>query len=156
MDVFVQETNEDGKPENNPQVYAPKWSGTYSFSYPIKKWATYFDLTGTFTGPMRLPVFPNDFRPEYSPWYSLLNLQVTKKFNHIELYVSGKNLLNFIPDNPILHPDDPFDRPGGRYWLANGDPNPVTNPNGFTFDPSYNYAPMQGFRLLFGCRISIH
>jgi outer membrane receptor for ferrienterochelin and colicins len=156
MDVFVKEENEEGIMEKNPQIYAPKWSGTYSISYPIKKWATYIDLTGTFTGPMRLPVFPNDFRPEFSPWYSLLNLQVTKRFNHIELYVSGKNLLNFIPANPILHPDDPFDRPGGKYWLADGTPNPVTNPNGFSFDPTYNYAPMQGIRLLIGCRIAIH
>jgi outer membrane receptor for ferrienterochelin and colicins len=126
------------------------------FHIPIKKWATYIDLTGTFTGPMRLPVFPNDFRPEFSPWYSLLNLQVTKRFNHVELYVSGKNLLNFVPADPILHPDDPFDRPGGRYWLADGTPNPVTNPNGFSFDPTYNYAPMQGIRLLIGCRVAIH
>jgi outer membrane receptor for ferrienterochelin and colicins len=37
MDVFVAEENEDGIMEKNPQVYAPKWSGTYSFSYPNKK-----------------------------------------------------------------------------------------------------------------------
>jgi len=156
MDVFVREENEEGNREKVPQVYAPKWSGTYSFSYPIKKWNTNIDLTGTFTGPMRLPVFPNDFRPGYSPWFTLLNLQVTKRFNHTELYVSGKNLLNYLPRNPILHPDDPFDKPGGRYWLTDGTPNPVTNPHGFSFDPTYNYAPMQGIRLLVGCRISIH
>jgi outer membrane receptor for ferrienterochelin and colicins len=106
---------------------------------------------------MRLPVFPEDFRPENSPWYTLLNLQATRRFGgNVEVYVSGKNLLNFLPRNPILHPDDPFDRPGGRYWLADGNPNPVTNPNGFTFDPTYNYAPMQGFRLMLGVRLHMH
>jgi outer membrane receptor for ferrienterochelin and colicins len=157
MDVYVRETDDDGKMVKNRQVYAPEWSGTYLLSVPVKKWSATFDLTGTFTGPMRLPVFPNDFRPEYSPWYTLLNLQATKRFGrHVEIYVSGKNLLNFLPRNPILHPDDPFDRPGGRYWLADGSPNPVTNPNGFTFDPSYNYAPMQGFRLMLGVRLHMH
>ncbi|HSK13022.1 MAG TPA: TonB-dependent receptor, partial [Phnomibacter sp.] len=154
MDVFANERNENGVKEKTPQIYAPKWSGTYSISYPIKKWNTSLDLTGTFSGPMRLPVFPNDFRPEYSPWYTLLNLQVTKRFNHVEFYLSGKNLLNFLPRNPILHPDDPFDTPGGKYWLANGNPNPLTNPNGYSFDPSYNYAPMQGMRILLGFRVS--
>jgi len=70
--------------------------------------------------------------------------------------LSAKNLLNFIPKNPILHPDDPFDRPGGKYWQHDGSPNQVTNPNGFTFDPSYNYAPMQGLRVLIGVRFSLH
>lgn len=157
MDVYVRQADENGKMVKTRQVYAPEWSGTYLLSVPVKKWSTTFDLTGTFTGPMRLPVFPNDFRPENSPWYTLLNLQATRRFGgHVEVYVSGKNLLNFLPRNPILHPDDPFDRPGGRYWLANGNPNPVTNPNGFTFDPTYNYAPMQGFRLMLGVRLHMH
>lgn len=157
MDVFVKEPDENGVIEKTEQVYTPKWSGTYSFAFPVKKWRTNFDLTGTFNGPMRLPVFPNDFRPAYSPWYSLLNFQATHKFSHdFEVYLSAKNLLNFIPQNPILHPDDPFDRPGGKYWQIDGTPNPITNPNGFTFDPSYNYAPMMGLRLLVGIRFSIH
>jgi outer membrane receptor for ferrienterochelin and colicins len=54
-----------------------------------------------------------------------------------------------------LHPDDPFDRPGGRYWNLDGSPNAVTNPNGFAFDPSYNYAPMQGIRLVVGLRYTL-
>jgi outer membrane receptor for ferrienterochelin and colicins len=155
MDVFIEEPGIDVAVKRTAQVYTPKWSGNYSFSIPVKKWNTNFDLTGTFNGPMRLPVFPNDFRPEYSPWYTLLNLQATYKFSHdFELYVSAKNLLNFIPRNPILHPDDPFNKPGGKYWQVNGAPNPITNPNGFSFDPTYNYVPMQGFRALVGIRFS--
>ncbi len=157
MDVYVQEPDANGQVQKQTQVYAPKWSGNYSFSVPIKKWKTNFDLTGTFTGPMRLPVFPNDFRSAYSPFYSLVNLQITHKFSHdFEIYLSAKNLLNFIPENPILHPDDPFDKPGGKYWQHDGTANPITNPNGYTFDPSYNYAPMQGLKVLLGVRFSIH
>lgn len=61
-------------------------------------------------------------------------------------------MFNFIPANPILHPDDPFDQRGGLYWNANGTPNAVTNPNAYSFDPSYNYAPMQGTKWLLGFR----
>ncbi len=157
MDVFTREPNEQGITEKMQQVYAPNWSGTYGISYSLKNAATSIDLTGRVMGPMRLPIFPNDFRPAYSPWYNLLNVQVTKRFKHdFEMYAMVKNLLNFIPRNPILHPDDPFDRPGGKYWNTDGTPNMVTNPNGFSFDPSYNYAPMQGIRLLVGARFSLH
>ena len=72
----------------------------------------------------------------------------------IETYLSVKNLLNFIPANPIQHAADPFNKPGGKYWNADGTANAITNPHGFTFDPSYNYAPMQGIKLMIGCRIS--
>jgi len=51
-----------------------------------------------------------------------------------------KNLLNFIPKDPILRPLDPFDR--------------EVDPMGYTFDAAYNYASMQGIRLFFGMRFS--
>ena len=44
-------------------------------------------VTGQWNGPMRLPVLPNDYRPEYSPWHCIANIQLTKKFNKgIEVY----------------------------------------------------------------------
>lgn len=152
MDVFA--VDEHIKTQ---QVYAPRWSGNYTLTYVLKKTGLSFDITGKWTGPMRLPTVPNDERPSYSPWYTLLNLQATKKWKHgIETYVSVKNVLNFIPANPILHPDDPFDKRGGKYWNADGTANAITNPNGYTFDPTYNYAPMQGIKLLVGCRINLN
>lgn len=151
MDVYAVENE-----IRTQQVYAPRWSGNYSLNYTWRSTGLSFDLTGKWNGPMRLPVVPNDFRPEYSPWYNLLNLQVTKKWKGgVETYLAGKNLLNFLPANPILHPDDPFDRPGGKYWNADGTPNATNNPYGFTFDPSYNYAPMQGIKLVVGFRYSL-
>jgi outer membrane receptor for ferrienterochelin and colicins len=84
-----------------------------------------------------------------------MNLQVTKTFKRVELYAGVKNLLNFVPDNPILHSDDPFNRPGGKYFDLNSNPRPDTNPNGYTFDPTYNYAAVQGAKVFTGIRWSL-
>jgi outer membrane receptor for ferrienterochelin and colicins len=93
---------------------------------------------------MRLPILPNDYRPEYSPLYAIANIQLTKKFSrNFEIYGGIKNLFNFVPKDPILRPYDPFDK--------NVD-DPVNNPNGYTFDPSYNFASMQGIRGFMGLR----
>jgi outer membrane receptor for ferrienterochelin and colicins len=92
---------------------------------------------------MHLPVVPNDYRPAISPLYTLMNFQVTKKFSdRLEVYTAVKNLLNFLPKDPILRPFDPFDK-----YLH------IDNPNGYTFDPSYNYAPVQGIKALLGVRM---
>lgn len=147
MDVFAKEKKLNGVMQKQQQLFAPHFSGNYSFSYTIPKWKLTIDLTGKVFGPQRLPVVPNDFRPEYSPWFTLANLQLTKRIGKkTELYSGIKNLLNFIPKNPILRPEDPFDK------RVN---DPLNNPYGYTFDPSYNYAPMMGSRLLLGVRLTI-
>lgn len=143
MDVFQR----DAEGEKTVQIRAPKWSGTCSANYTHAPSRLSFDLTGNWFGPQRLPVVPNDFRPEYSPWFALLNVQVSRKFkNGLELYGGIKNLLNFVPQNPILRPFDPFDRTVD---------DPVANPFGYTFDPSYNFAPMQGLRGFVGMRWAV-
>jgi outer membrane receptor for ferrienterochelin and colicins len=91
---------------------------------------------------MRLPILPNDFRPEYSPWFALQNIQFTKKIKtNLQVYAGIKNIFNFMPKNPIMRAFDPFDK------RVN-----IDNPNGYTFDPSYNYAPLQARRLIVGVR----
>jgi outer membrane receptor for ferrienterochelin and colicins len=45
-----------------------------------------------------------------------------------------------------MRPFDPFDKNVN---------DPVNNPYGYTFDPSYNYASMQGIRGFFGIRYSL-
>lgn len=155
MDVRNFEPDENGVLVWERQLQAPVFSGTFSAGYKLKRWKTSIDFTGKINGPMRLPVLPNDFRPEYSPAYALANVQLTQPIGQrFALYVAVKNLLNFFPDNPLIHADDPFDRLGGKYWLADGTANPVTNPNAYTFDPSYNYAPLQKRRLVWGIRLS--
>ncbi len=93
-------------------------------------------------GPMYLPVVPNDYRPERSPWFTLMNIQASKTFNNgFEIYGGLKNLLNFMPKDPLLRPFDPFDKNIT-----------VNNPYGYTFDTSYNYAPIQGIKGFLGMR----
>lgn len=144
MDVFKQEPNSDGNMERVQQIHAPRISGTYQASYTVSKWNVLVDYTAQYFGPMRLPILPNDFRPAYSPWFSIHNVQFTKKFTSgLQLYAGVKNLFNFIPLNPIMRPFDPFDKTANDV---------VANPNGYTFDPSYNYAPLLGVRAFFGVR----
>ena len=132
--------------EKTQQLHAPKWSGTYNLSYQFKNQFS-LDLTGQLYGPMRLPTVTNDFRPEYSPWFTLMNIQLSKKFeNGFEVYGGIRNLLNFVPKNPILRPFDPFD---------NNVDDVVSNPYGYTFDTTYGFAPMQGIRSFIGVRYQI-
>lgn len=140
MDVYVEQ---DGM--KSQQIHAPNWSGTYLISYLFpKNWTV--DLTGRFIGSMRLPIQENDFRSEYSPFFSIANLQVIKKIkSNYEVYGGIKNILNFIPKNPIMRPFDPFDK--------NVDDS-INNPKGYTFDAEYNYSSMQGIRFFAGLRMS--
>lgn len=136
----------DDQNEKIQQLHAPKWSGTYNLTYKFPNSLT-VDFTGQFYGPMRLPVLPNDFRPEYSPFYSLANIQVSKSFKSgFEVYCGIKNLFNFTPKDPLMRPFDPFDQHVD---------DPVNNPNGYTFDTAYGYAPMQSIRGFLGVRYTL-
>jgi outer membrane receptor for ferrienterochelin and colicins len=146
QDVFRMLKNENGSFSRVTQLHAPQWSGNYTISYNYRKSLT-LDITGFWDGPMRLPILPNDYRPEYSPWFTIANFQLTKKLSKgFEVYGGIKNILNFIPDDPIMRPFDPFDK------YAN---DPVSNPYNYTFDPNYNYAPMQGIKAFLGLRYSL-
>lgn len=145
IDVYRKERNEESILEKTQQLHSPKWSGNYTVSYTFpKRWKV--DLTGNWYGKMRLPILENDYRPEYSDTYMLTNIQVTKSWNQFEIYGGVKNLFNFIPKDPLMRPFDPFN---------NDVLNPITNPNGYTFDTAYNYAPLQGVRGFIGLRYMI-
>ena len=136
MDVFQRE-NEKGKTDI---IYTPPFSATYGIGCTLFKKRAELDITGTTTSPMRMPVLPGDFRPEYSPWYTLLHLQFSLQVNqNLGLKAGVRNLFNFLPVHPIMRPFDPFDRAAD---------NLVTNPNGYTFDASYSYAPLMSRRVL--------
>jgi len=144
MDVFQKERDLSGNMGSTRQLFAPKWSGTYSVTYKLPKQFS-FDLTGNWNGPMRLPVQQNDYRPDYSPWFTIINLQLSKKFNDkLEVYGGIKNLLNYVPGYALMRPFDPFDKSVN---------DPVNNPFGYTFDTEYNYASLQGIRGLIGVRL---
>jgi outer membrane receptor for ferrienterochelin and colicins len=146
MDVYQVEKINADEEVKTPQLFAPVFSGTYSVSYTLNRMGLTFDLTGRVNGPMYLPVVPDDYRPEKSPWFTIMNFQLTKTFNNgIELYGGIKNLFNFMPKDPLLRPFDPFDKNIT-----------VNNPKGYTFDTTYNYAPVQGIRGFFGVRYTLY
>ena len=141
MEVSVTENN-----VKRTQLLTEGFSGVWSISY---KFNTNFsiDYTGNIYGPMRLPLLgENDPRDEYSPWFSIQNIQLSKKFNNSwEIYGGVKNLLNFTPaSNSINSADNPFDDG------VNTELNPER-----AFDPSYIYASNQGIRAFAGVRFTL-
>lgn len=142
LDVYRREPE---SPQRQRQVQTPGFSGTFAATYTADRWGLTVDYTGQVTGPMRLPVQLLDYRPSRSPWYSLQNVQVTKQLGRrLQVYGGVKNLLGFLPRHVLLRAFDPFD----RYVTQD-------NPNGYTFDTEYNYAPLQGRRGFLGMRYAL-
>ncbi|NGM60591.1 TonB-dependent receptor [Sphingobacterium sp. SGG-5] len=154
LDVY---SEEEGEKVN--QLFTEKFSGTWNAGYTFKNLGLSVDYTGNVYGPMRLPLLSEwDPRNEYSPWWSIQNIQLTKSIgDKIEVYGGIKNLLNWTPNkgNPfiIARSHDPFDREDGSFDDVTGEPivSP-TNPYGLTFDPSYVYGPNQGIHAFLGLR----
>jgi outer membrane receptor for ferrienterochelin and colicins len=137
MDVFQVENG-----VKIAQMKTSPFSATFTTSYTFEKQRVTIDWTGSCYSPMPLPTQINDFRLANSPWFSIQNLQISKKlYNSLELYGGVKNIFDFVPQNPLMRPFDPFDKN-----IA------TNNPNNYTFDTSYNYAPMQRRRVFFGLR----
>lgn len=153
MDNYFIEGGEKIQP-----VLNERFNGTWSVSYSIPKTRISVDYTGNLYGPMRLPLLGElDPRDEFSPWWSLQNIQVTYSSNNRnwDIYGGVKNLLNFTPPaNSIARPMDPFDR--DVVFGNDGQVLPSTaNPYALTFDPSYVYAPNQGIRVFLGLRVKV-
>jgi len=152
MDVSITENGISKR-----QILTESFSGVWSISYKFKESRFTIDYTGNAYGPMRLPLISDtDPRAEFSPWYSIQNIQLSKKFGtNWEIYGGVKNLLNFTPAaNSIARSFDPFDQDVvfDQNGQATATPN---NPYALTFDPSYVYASNQGIRGFFGLRYSI-
>lgn len=139
------------------QLFTERFSGVWNLEYTIKSINLTVDYTGNVYSPMRLPLLgEEDPRSEYSPWWSIQNIQMTKKFKKgIELYGGVKNLLNWTPNkgNPfiIARTNDPFDKQV-QFDSAGKALKTPNNPNGLTFDPTYVYGPNQGIRGFLGVR----
>ncbi len=148
LDVFQMEEDENGRLVKEQQLLTEKVSGTFSISYTFYKPNIKIDYSGNLYGPMKLPLIDNDPRPEYSDWYSIQNIQITKTFKKgWEIYGGVKNLLNFTPSaNSILRAHDPFDKQVD---------DPADNPGGWVFDPAYVYTSFQGIRGFFGIRYTL-
>ncbi|NNC34947.1 MAG: TonB-dependent receptor [Croceitalea sp.] len=142
------------------QILTESIMGTWNVSYTIRSLDLSLDYTGNVYGPMRLPLLGDlDPRLEYSPTWSIQNIQFTYKgLEGFELYGGIKNLLNWTPNrnNPfiIARANDPFDK--NVQFDQNGNAMATAdNPNALTFDPSYVYGPNQGIRGFFGMRYTL-
>lgn len=140
--------------ETSRQLLTERFSGVWNISYPFPNSGFSIDYTGNIYGPMRLPLLSDlDNRAEFSPFWSIQNIQITKRFNKgWELYGGVKNLLNYTPPaNSIARPFDPFDKfvqfDANGQVIATAD-----NPHALTFDPTYVFAPNQGIRGFLGVR----
>lgn len=142
------------------QILTESYSAVWSFTYKNYPTNLTLDYTGNLYGPMRLPLLGDlDPRQEYSPIWSIQNIQLTYDgLQDFKFYGGVKNLLNWTPNegNPfiIARADDPFDEnvqfdPNGNA-IATPD-----NPYALTFDPSYVYGPNQGIRMFFGIRYTL-
>lgn len=152
MDVSI---TEEGT--RTRQLLTERYTGVWNIGYTFRKAGVTIDYTGNLYGPMRLPLLGElDDRPEYSPWFSIQNIQVTKRFKKgWEIYGGIKNLLNYTPPaNSIARAHDPFDR--NVQFDAEGQPLATAqNPNALTFDPSYVFASNQGIRGFVGVRYNL-
>ena len=152
MDVSITENNTRRHP-----LLTEKFSGVWTLSKRFKTKRLKIDYTGNVYSPMGLPrLSDSDPRSGRSPWFSIQNIQLTKKFaNSWELYGGVKNFLNFTPpDNSIARSFDPFD----THVLFDSNGQAVAtpdNPNALTFDPSYVYASNQGIRGFLGLRYTL-
>lgn len=142
------------------QLFAERFSGTWNIGYKLPIGNIKIDYTGNVYGPMRLPLLSTtDPRPEYSPWWSIQNIQLTKNIDkNWEIYGGVKNLLNWTPNKSvpflIARAFDPFDKQVTFDASGNAVATP-DNPHALTFDPSYMYAPNQGIRGFLGFRYTI-
>jgi outer membrane receptor for ferrienterochelin and colicins len=149
MDVSIKENGQWQR-----QLLTERFTGVWSIGYNFRKINLVIDYTGNLYGPMRLPLLSDlDNRAGYSPWFSIQNIQATKKLKKgWEIYGGIKNLLNYTPPaNSIARAHDPFDKE--VQFDAQGQVVPTANnPNALTFDPSYVFASNQGVRGFVGVR----
>lgn len=117
--------------------FVSNYKGLVSLSYAtnLNKWK--FDFTAQYNGKSRLPntsKAPPAFRRlSTSPDYTLLFLQITKRFKYFEVYAGCENILGFVQKDPIISADKPF----GSHFDASMIWGPIT---GRTFYGGIRYA----------------
>jgi outer membrane receptor for ferrienterochelin and colicins len=98
-----------------------------------------FDYTVQWLGTKRLPDtsgYPEEYQlAAYSPDFSLMNAQVTRKLKNLEIYLGVENILDYTQKDPILSADDPF------------------GPN---FDSSIIWGPIFGRMTYLGARFKLN
>lgn len=119
-----------------------KYKAVLNIRYSILEDAWTFDFTASANGPCKVWDFMKDLKMDgkllyengYTPVYPLLYAQVTRRFDHFEIYAGGENLTNFRQPLPIIGYD---------------------NVGGSDFDASCVWGPVSGIKLYAGLRISL-
>jgi outer membrane receptor for ferrienterochelin and colicins len=140
----VEEDSKGNEVKEVPTHQPPVTANFYlSYNFPVPQLS--IDWTGNFVSPMKLATVPNDYRPDKSPFYTIQNIQVTKKFHKgVEIYLGLKNIFNFIQKDPILRPFDPFNR-----FTT------IDNPYNYHFDTTYGFTSTQGIKAFIGFRYTL-
>ena len=120
--------------------FVNRYKGLVTMSYAPGTWQ--FDFTTQFNGDSRVPnlsgnatAVANGQNIERSPFYVIMNAQITKKLGkYWEVYAGGENLTNYKQEYPIISAD---------------------NPQSNDFDASMVWGPLSGIRAYLGVRFSV-
>ena len=120
--------------------FVNRYKGLVTMSYAPGTWQ--FDFTTQFNGDSRVPDLSGNATAvaegqniERSPFYVIMNAQVTKKLGkHWEIYVGGENLTNYKQEHPIIS---------------------ASNPQSEDFDASMVWGPLSGIRGYLGVRFQV-
>lgn len=134
--VTLQEVYTEDGGVREDEFFAPSARATLSATYNARRLPLSLDYTGTVTGPMRMPAYPEPFtRPERSPAWALHNVQGSWRLGDAaQLYVAVKNLAGYVQRDALVDPARPF---------------------GDDFDTAYVYGPLRGRHLVFGARYGV-
>lgn len=125
----------DGVLKTVPLV--PMHRALINLGYTTPKFGFSFDFTAHLTGNSRMPEVTDANFGNYNgttPWYVILNAQITKQFNVIDVYMGCENITNYTQHVPLVDAGNPF---------------------GNKFDATLVYAPIFGRMFYAGVRLKL-
>jgi len=130
----------DGLLREKPYISRYKGLITANYTSRLKKWM--FDFTIQLNGGGRLPVYhasgagsDGESMSSEFPSYTLMNLQISRFFRYLNIYLGSENLTDFTQDHPVLGADNPY-LPG--------------------FDATNIWGPVMGRRIYAGIRFTLN
>lgn len=117
---------------------ASKYKALLTFSYSTEESGWLFDSSILLNGGGRIPsteMNPSEHQRKLNfPAYPMINAQITKRIDVLDVYLGVENLTNYKQENPIIDAEDPF----GNY-----------------FDGSMIWGPIDGTKVYLGIRLSV-
>ena len=109
----------------------PQERALINFAYRNLSDKWHFDVTANYIGRSRVP---HNVADNFSPAFTLLNSQVTYKWNNADIYIGLENITNYTQQNPIIDSEEPF---------------------GEDFDASLIWGPVMGRTIYLGFRYGL-